>query len=66
MMEVFHKINPSKHEVDKVYVAKIKGVPTKRDLLPLAKGIRIDGKRTAPPIFKFFQRILKQVAVSWN
>ncbi len=58
MMEVFTKINPSKHEVDKVYVAKIKGVPTKRELLPLAKGIRIDGKRT-PANFQILSADIK-------
>ncbi|MDR2833414.1 MAG: rRNA pseudouridine synthase [Streptococcaceae bacterium] len=37
-----------KHEVDKVYVAKVKGVATKENLRPLTKGIVIDKKKTAP------------------
>ncbi|MDU5483525.1 MAG: pseudouridine synthase, partial [Enterococcus faecalis] len=53
------KLTHPKHEVDKVYVAKIKGVPTKRDLLPLAKGIRIDGKRTAPANFQILSADIK-------
>ncbi|WP_313538216.1 pseudouridine synthase [Enterococcus sp.] len=40
-----------KHEVDKVYVAKVKGVADKKQLLPLTKGIRIEGRKTAPARF---------------
>lgn len=40
-----------KHEVDKVYVAKVKGLATKQALLPLTRGIRIEGKKTAPARF---------------
>ncbi|MDL4840756.1 pseudouridine synthase [Aquibacillus rhizosphaerae] len=34
-----------KHEIEKVYVAKIKGIPMKEDLAPLRKGIKIDGEK---------------------
>lgn len=37
-----------KHEVEKVYVAKVKGLATKENLRPLTKGIRIEGRKTAP------------------
>lgn len=36
------------HEIDKVYVAKVKGLAKKYDLLPLKRGIKIDGYKTAP------------------
>ena len=41
-----------KHEVDKVYVAKVKGIADKKQLLPLTKGIRIEGRKTAPARFE--------------
>ncbi|OTO77503.1 MULTISPECIES: pseudouridine synthase [unclassified Enterococcus] len=41
-----------KHQIDKVYVAKVKGYAEKRSLLPLTKGIRIEGKKTAPARFE--------------
>ncbi|WP_138416874.1 pseudouridine synthase [Aquibacillus sediminis] len=34
-----------KHEVDKVYVAKIKGIPTREELATFKKGINVDGER---------------------
>ncbi|MDH6364928.1 23S rRNA pseudouridine2605 synthase [Enterococcus sp. PF1-24] len=39
------------NEIDKVYVAKVKGLATKELLMPLRKGIRIEGKKTAPARF---------------
>lgn len=36
------------HEIDKVYVAKVKGLAKKYDLQPLKRGIKIDGYKTAP------------------
>ncbi len=41
-----------KHEVEKVYVAKVKGIADKKQLLPLTKGIRIEGRKTAPARFE--------------
>lgn len=41
-----------KHEIDKVYVAKVKGIATKEALKPLRNGIRIEGRKTAPARFK--------------
>ncbi len=42
------RLTHPKHEVDKVYVAKVKGIATKTMLSPLTKGIKIEGKRTSP------------------
>ncbi|MGG5358751.1 MULTISPECIES: pseudouridine synthase [unclassified Enterococcus] len=46
------RLTHPKHEVDKVYVAKVKGIATKSMLLPLTKGIRIDRYKTAPANFQ--------------
>jgi 23S rRNA pseudouridine2605 synthase len=37
-----------KHEVDKLYVAKVKGIPTKEKLRLLEKGIQLEDGKTAP------------------
>jgi 23S rRNA pseudouridine2605 synthase len=37
-----------KHEVDKVYIAKVKGVPTREQLRLLATGIKLEDGVTAP------------------
>ncbi|PGY13966.1 23S rRNA pseudouridine(2605) synthase RluB [Bacillus sp. AFS031507] len=37
-----------KSEIDKVYVAKIKGIPSKENLRKLEKGIRLEDGKTAP------------------
>lgn len=42
------RLTHPKHEVDKVYVAKVKGIATKTMLSSLTKGIKIEGKRTSP------------------
>lgn len=41
-----------KHEINKVYVAKVKGYAEKRVLMPLTRGVRIEGKKTAPARFE--------------
>ena len=51
-------IHPS-HEVDKVYVAKVKGLPKKHDLQPLKRGLRVKGYRTAPADFQILSVDLK-------
>jgi 23S rRNA pseudouridine2605 synthase len=43
-----NKLTHPKHEVDKVYVAKVKGIANKENLRPLTHGVKIDGKKTAP------------------
>lgn len=37
-----------KHEVDKVYVAKVKGIPLRENLRKLEKGIKLEDGKTAP------------------
>lgn len=46
--EFTNQLNHPRHEVDKVYVAKVKGVPTNAMLSSLKKGVKIDGRMTAP------------------
>lgn len=40
-------MHPS-HEIEKVYEARVRGVPAREDLERLARGIVLDGRRTAP------------------
>lgn len=41
-----------RHEIDKVYVARVKGLASKDNLCPLTKGIVIDGKKTQPARYR--------------
>lgn len=50
--ELANLLTHPKHEVDKVYVAKIKGLATKPALMPLTRGVRIEGKKTSPARFE--------------
>lgn len=53
------KLTHPKHEVDKVYVAKVKGIADKQQLLPLSRGIRLEGKKMAPARFEILSTDLK-------
>jgi 23S rRNA pseudouridine2605 synthase len=46
--ELAARLMHPRHEVDKVYQARIRGVPDDHALERLAKGVTIDGRRTAP------------------
>ena len=37
-----------RNEIDKVYLARVKGIATKENLRPLTRGVVIDGKKTQP------------------
>lgn len=41
-----------KHEINKTYVAKVKGLPANEDLRMFTRGVKIDGRKTAPAKFK--------------
>lgn len=41
-----------KHEINKTYVAKVKGIATNEELRMLARGVKIDGRKTAPARYK--------------
>ncbi|MEI5992592.1 pseudouridine synthase [Candidatus Enterococcus mansonii] len=57
--EFSQKLTHPSHEIDKVYVAKVKGLAKKHDLLPLTKGIKIEGYKTAPAAFQIVSVDLK-------
>lgn len=49
--EFSQRLTHPKYKVEKVYVAKVKGIADKRSLAPLARGVFIEGKKTAPAKF---------------
>lgn len=55
-----------KFEVDKQYVAKVQGIPTRADLLPLTKGIILDHKKSLRLRLRFFQLIRPRKPRLWN
>lgn len=57
--EFSQRLTHPSHEIDKVYVAKVKGLAKKHDLLPLTKGIKIEGYKTAPASFEIVSVDLK-------
>jgi 23S rRNA pseudouridine2605 synthase len=46
--ELAHKLAHPSFEIDKEYEVKIKGVLARQDLIGLERGIRLDGRKTAP------------------
>ena len=44
-----------RNEIDKVYVARVKGVADKEVLRPLTKGVKIDGKKTKPAVYEILK-----------
>jgi len=46
--ELTYTLTHPKHEVEKIYVAEVKGVPDKEDILKFKNGILLDDRRTAP------------------
>jgi 23S rRNA pseudouridine2605 synthase len=54
-------MHPS-HEIEKVYEARVRGVPAPEDLERLAKGIVLDGRRTSPAKIRLADRQPKVTA----
>jgi pseudouridine synthase len=54
-------MHPS-HEIEKVYEARVRGVPAAEDLERLARGVVLDGKRTAPAKIRVADRPIKTTA----
>ena len=50
--ELTQKILHPSHEVNKTYVARVKGVPGKKKLGALSKGIELEGRKTWPASIK--------------
>lgn len=53
------KLTHPKYQVDKVYVAKVKGKADNKQLLPLTRGIRIEGQKMAPAKFEILSNDAK-------
>lgn len=53
--ELANQLMHPRHEVPKVYVAKITGVLTPEEIHSLTHGVRIDGKKTAPAKLKILR-----------
>src|SRR5258708_34412810 len=54
-------MHPS-HEIEKVYEARVRGVPAAADLERLARGVVLDGERTAPAKARIADRPVKTTA----
>ena len=50
------KLTHPKNEVAKTYIALVKGIPTGESLRKLAKGVDVEGKKTAPATVKLLER----------
>ncbi|OFI47759.1 pseudouridine synthase [Floricoccus tropicus] len=44
-----------RHEVEKVYVAKVEGQANKENLRPLTHGVRLDGRKTKPATYSILK-----------
>ena len=44
-----------RNEIDKVYVARVKGVANKEVLRPLTRGLVIEGKKTKPAVYEILK-----------
>src|SRR5262249_41473599 len=53
--DLAQSIEHPSHAIEKVYVAKVKGVPEERKLNHLRKGILLDGKKTLPARIKVLE-----------
>ena len=57
--ELAARLTHPSHEIEKVYEARVRGVPAAEDLERLAKGIVIDGQRTSPAKIRVADRPTK-------
>lgn len=57
--ELAARLMHPRHEIEKVYEARVRGVPDEDDLARLARGVVIDGHRTAPARIRLADRAIK-------
>ena len=55
-----------RNEIDKVYVARVKGVANKDNLRPLTRGLEIDGKKPSQLFMKFSKWIQLKIALWYS
>ncbi len=61
--ELSQKILHPSHEVNKTYVAKVKGVPGKKKLDALSKGIELEGRKTWPASIKVLKTLAQSTVI---
>ena len=57
--ELAARLTHPRHEVEKVYEARVKGVPDDKALARLARGVPIEGRRTAPAKIRASEPFIK-------
>lgn len=58
--ELAARLTHPRHEVEKVYEARVRGVPDDHTLERLAKGVTIEGRRTSPARLRASEPIVKE------
>jgi len=58
--ELATRLTHPRHEVDKVYEARVRGVPDAHTLDRLARGVTIEGRRTSPAKLRASEPIVKE------
>jgi pseudouridine synthase len=58
--ELAARLTHPRHEVEKVYQARVRGVPDDHTLERLAKGVTIEGRRTSPARLRASEPIVKE------
>jgi 23S rRNA pseudouridine2605 synthase len=58
--ELAARLTHPRHEVPKVYQARVRGIPDERALSRLARGVVIEGRRTAPALVRLLPARSKQ------
>jgi len=58
--ELATRLTHPRHEVDKVYEARVRGVPDAHTLERLARGVTIEGRRTSPAKLRASEAIVKE------
>jgi 23S rRNA pseudouridine2605 synthase len=58
--ELATRLTHPRHEVDKVYEARVRGVPDAHTLDRLARGVTIEGRRTAPARVRASEPIVRE------
>ena len=58
--ELATRLTHPRHEVEKVYEARVRGVPDAHALDRLARGVTIDGRRTAPARIRASEPIVRE------